>query len=423
MPTRPRLVTTFEHELLRVGDEGESRLSPHEAQLMAGVGEARPGFCSLGHHTVKLAQYVGLVNMGDRVLEVLPKVGAMDDEDACRGTILRLLRMAHDLPLFSGGSTSHDLARGSLLDVFAAAFLDATMQLVRAGLLRRYREEEEDLGVLRGRLLLKRQVSALSMRPDRLACRFDDMGIDNARNQVLKAALLAVRRWVQTLDSHRKWLELNAAFDEVAVVTDPLGLLTGLVEDRQATHYRAALRWAEWILRLLTPNVRGGSNRAPELLFDMNRLFEDAVAGLLHRRARRLGLRISAQDTGRHLGVDGTSRYFRLRPDLVLWNGLEVLSVADTKWSEIQVDSTGRLVPAESHVYQLNAYASVYPSAEVVLIYPWHSGLQRAQTTSYDLQSVHGRQQRLHIVCLDVGRDGLPARAVPLNSQLGRLLA
>src|SRR5690606_17598940 len=142
------------------------------------------------------------------------------------------------------------------------------------------------------------------MRIDRIACRFDDPDIDNSWNQVLKAALVATRPWTRGLESGRLWLEMAAAFDEVSLRGDGLALHRSLLADRQVSHYSPALRWAGWILQLLSPDIRSGSSSAPELLFDMNRVFESAVATRLRRRANLLGLQLHSQHSGRHLAYD-----------------------------------------------------------------------------------------------------------------------
>ena len=419
----PQTVTASEYQVLGIG-EGVGCLTAAEAALLATVGQKRRGFCTLGHRSVRLAQCVGLVNMGGRMLEVLPKLGEDADPIRGRGTLLRLLRLAHDLPLFEQGDVGHALQERKLLDVFVLAYLRELVRLVRAGLVRRYRADEGDLGVVRGRLLLQRQVSEHAMRLDRIACRFDELTIDNEWNQVLKAALLIVRPWTRGVESTRLWLEMVAALDEVSPRGDALELHRRLSVDRQVQHYRPALRWAGWILRLLSPGLRAGANQAPELLFDMNRLFEAAVATSLRRRAAKSGLNLNAQDSGHSLATletDPSRTFFRLRPDLVLREGERVIAVADTKWAKVAMDRVGRLVPADAHVYQLNAYAGVYPCEEVVLIYPWHDGLNGAHPTVFTLPYAGQRKPSLHIVCVNVGLDALPFHSFSGGSQFGRV--
>lgn len=421
MDARSSDLTAFEHQSLSVGEDVDCDLSTDDAEELARLGIERPGFCVRGHRSLRLAQFVGLVNLRGRMLEVLPKVGATEDGGVCRGTLLRLLGLAHDLKPFSRNEASHELGRGSLLDIFVGLFLSAVLDLARAGFLRRYRTQEEDLGVVRGRFLFHRQVTALSLRPDRIACRFDELSIDNPENQVLKAALLVARPWARGVESGRKWVEAHAALDEVATIGDPLAKHAALANDRQSSHYEVALRWAGWILRLLSPNLRAGGNRASELLFDMNRLFERAVAITLDARARRLGLRIKEQDSERDLAKWNSHGCFRMRPDIVVSDGLGIVAVADTKWTELALHPSGRLIPEDSHLYQLNAYGSVYPCKELALIYPWHAGLSEGTATTYELRSHNGDVKRLHLFCIDVAEDGLPIRHAPSDECFARL--
>ena len=67
-------------------------------------------------------------------------------------------------------------------------------RVVRAGLLADYIEREEDLPILRGRLLLDRQVLRRFGRLDRLECRHDEHERDILENRILAAALRACGR-------------------------------------------------------------------------------------------------------------------------------------------------------------------------------------------------------------------------------------
>lgn len=418
-----RGLTAYEYQSLSVGLSSSDDLSPGEAALLLEIGRARPGFSTAGNRSIRLAQYVGLVNLGDRVLEVLPKLGAADDAGRCRGTLLRLLRLSQHLPLFTKDAAGHDLRQHHLLEVFVSAFLQSLISLVRLGLVRRYRELEDDINTVRGRLNMPRQVAVHGMRPDIIACRFDDLTIDNAWNQVLRSALHVVGPWANGPRIGSLYLELVAAFDEVSVRSDALSLHESLPLDRQVRHYETALHWAGWILRLLSPNLRAGQRKAPELLFDMNRLFEAAVTARLRQRARSRGLQVTAQEHGRHLsavGSEGGRPVFRLRPDIVVRSESTIVAVADTKWSHLQADPTGLLVPPDVRAYQLNAYAGAYEAEELVLIYPWNELQASAHAAPFPLPPVAGRKPKLHLICIDVGSDDLEAR-VAGDSIVGRL--
>ena len=409
----PAVVTAFEHQALTVGDDRQSMLTHGEAARLMELGAARPGFCTQGHRSVRLAQYAGLVNLGGRMLEVLPKVGDESAAGESRGTFLRMLRLASGVPLFSRDSASHDLHRHSLLSVFVAAYLDAVSKLVRGGLLRLYRTRTGDLRVVRGRLSVAKQAAVHGLRPDLLACRFDELTTDNAWNQVLHSALARVRPWIDSIADARRWLELVPAFDEVALRGDALGLIENLRSDRQVRHYAPAMRWAELILRLLSPSIRAGHSDAPECLFDMNRLFESSVASVLGSHCSRAGLRLSTQENVRFLAKLDSPQggpMFRLRPDLVLRDATGVIAVADTKWMRIQTDVNGRMIPPETHAYQMHAYSSAYQCRDLYLVYPWHQDVVDALPTSFRMPSADGRPVCMHVLCVDVGKDDFPLR-------------
>lgn len=421
MPTSP--LTAFEHEVLSAHG-GAGGLSSADVERLVQLGTLRPGFCTLGHGSVRLAQFAGLVRLNGRILEILPKLGEARDVAGSRSTLLRLLALAHGLRLTTDASVGHDLTRQTLLDVFIAAFLDEVSRLVRGGLLRRYQPQVEDLPLLRGRLDIGRQATALAMRPDRLACRFDELTADNPWNQRLKAALLVARSWITQLETARRWMETASAFDEVRALAVELPSGRAAL-DRQAHRYSAALGWANWILQLLSPNLRAGDSTAPELLFDMNKLFEKAVASVLGKRARERGLRLSVQDTGHHLATSSdakASKHFRLRPDLVLHDASGPVAVGDTKWSRVDYGEGGRLVPAEAHAYQLNAYASVYPCTEFTLIHPYALGAPVPHASSFRLPVHGGKQATLHVLSIDVSRDALPLVGSAGESLIGELL-
>jgi 5-methylcytosine-specific restriction enzyme subunit McrC len=90
---RAPYITAFEHESIPIGDSQSGiSITPAEAEYLTYLGELRPGFCERRHRTVRLAQYCGVVSLGNRMLEVLPKTDEHSSPAECRGVLLRLLR-------------------------------------------------------------------------------------------------------------------------------------------------------------------------------------------------------------------------------------------------------------------------------------------------------------------------------------------
>jgi 5-methylcytosine-specific restriction enzyme subunit McrC len=423
---RSRYVTAFEHQPIPVSEKTSGAgVTPAEGERLALLGDLRPGFCERGYQTIRLAQYCGVVSLGTRVLEILPKVGDSSDPAKCRGLLLRLLREVGQFPLFRHMAAGQRLWSAPLLEIFIAAFFDEVTLLVRGGLLRKYQAREEDTRVVRGRIVASRQFAVHANRPDRLTCRFDDLTADNVWNRVIKAGLVTVRPWIRTMDLNRRWVELMVVLDEVEDVQFHTDAISGLVFDRQAVRYRAAVEWVRWILSLLSPAISAGENAAPGLLFDMNLLFQSVITSVLKKAAGRNRVEVHSQKTATYLarvtGIDN-SRAFGLRPDIVVRRSGEVLAIGDTKWRRLEVTRTGYMTPTPGEMYQMLSYAIAFRCEELALIYPWHAGLVGSKETAFELPKVGDLRPVVTVLCVDLDREPFLIRRGREGSYFGALL-
>jgi 5-methylcytosine-specific restriction enzyme subunit McrC len=343
-------------------------------------------------------------------MEILPKVDPASDTSECRGILLRLLRSAGEFPAFRHLSVGQNLRKSPLLEIFIVAFFESIREIVSGGLMRRYELREEDVQCVRGRIIAERQFASLSNRVDRIACRYDDLTADNLWNRVLKRALEAVRKWILGFEVLRQWSELLSVFDEVGELDLRTWSTKRLVFDRQALRYRTAIDWACWILALLTPGMRGGDSNSPELLFNMNDLFENAMAAVLRRRAAHSVAVITQECHYLARLRDVDLRACRLEPDLILQSEGGRIAIGDTKWKRLQVTRSGYLAVAPEDVYQMHAYGAALGCEHLALIYPWHSGLSGSKETILELPPTATTRPALTVVCVDVSDDGFIVR-------------
>lgn len=256
---------------------------------------------------------------------------------------------------------------------------------------------------------------------DRALCEFDELTPDVGPNRVLVLALKTLRPWLSQTDSQRRWTELMAAFDGVGQAS--LHEARSVRVTRQTSRYSAALTFAQWIIEMLSPSLRGGSEVAPAMLFDMNVLFESYVATCLSNQAPP-GVEVLPQHNSMHLARTSGKGAYRLKPDIVVVRGPQVLLVADTKWKLLEEDTFGRIRPHPGDMYQMNAYASAYGCQEMALIYPnFHElGAQLAeQPTTYVLPAGGGAVS-LHITGVELLADRLAVGAGSAGPVLSELL-
>ena len=100
-----------------------------------------------------------------------------------------MLAVALDMDIASGAVTDLGWQRENLLEILIGLFVRKLADAARQGMPRRYVGREEDLPVLRGRLNVTRQFTALAANVQRLACRFDSLSRNIALNQIMKGAI------------------------------------------------------------------------------------------------------------------------------------------------------------------------------------------------------------------------------------------
>lgn len=356
-------------------------------------------------------QMVGMVAAKGCSLEILPKVdpeGApLESDQTVRDRLVRMLDVALGLDLNLGSSAAIHHQRHTLLEILIRAFADKLLAEVRRGLPRLYRHCEEDLPALRGRLDVIRQFTRNAVRPDRLSCRFDQLDTDTPLMRIMAAATIYLGRHARSSETRRRLDELRHVLADVPVV--PVNRLPwkGVRIDRTNRRWESLFRLAELLLGREWQATHH-SAKAPDgltLLFPMNDLFEKYIAALIRKAMTGTGVEVVDQGghraclgafTGQHLR---TGDVFRTKPDIILRKHGETIAIIDTKWKKLsQNPFDPKYGVSQSDVYQLMAYARLYPTPELMLLYPEQPGKPCGERRPF---GIAGGKERLGIATID----------------------
>lgn len=376
------------HEWGRVGvGEGGFSRAQADALLAAARGHSLGGdegtaiLCD-HHRHLSARQAVGVIAGRGCSLEILPKVdpaGADEAVGSVRGRLIHMLDVAYGLDLSTGEAATMGHRASSLLDLFIALFSDRLLAEVRRGLPRQYRQQEDDLRALRGRLDVVRQFTVHAVRPDRLACRFDALDADTPLMRVMKACVLFLARHARVMETQRKLTELRFLLADIAEVAPGSLPWSSVRIDRNSRGWHSLLQLARMLLGARWQQTHA-DRRQPEgitLLFPMNDLFERYVAVQLRRALAPLGFEVVAQGGFEYcLGewrpeTPCRGSVFRTKPDLIVRRAGRVLAVIDTKWKRLSADPLdAKHGVSQADVYQLMAYARLYRCNRLMLLYP-----------------------------------------------------
>ncbi|MRI58009.1 MAG: restriction endonuclease [Epsilonproteobacteria bacterium] len=318
----------------------------------------RSQFLSFDRSGEVIAQnFVGILRTkGGLTLEVLPKVGDLENKEQAQEILLKMLRVLPDFPIKSHLSAALAVKRNSLLEFFIWLFVQEVQRVVKKGLKHDYIQKEENLHFLKGKLLIHEQLKRNYIHKERFFVRYDEYMVDRLENRAIKEALLIVKKLSRSLQNQKSINELLFVFDEVSRLKNPKAVQSHKL-DRTMQYYEEAIAWAKLFLLGYSPQVSGGEFGVWSLLFDMNRLFERYVGVWLKRMCDSIKL----QDQSFYLFDE--PKIGRLRPDIVIGNEI----VIDTKWKN--VDKFEDISPSD--LYQLFAYAAKYPNVKrAILLFP-----------------------------------------------------
>lgn len=289
----------------RLEGEGDTKLS---------IEELRTGL------RVRARSWVGVIRLETVELRVVPKLA---------GDQLGLVRLIQAVSGIDAlrrldADATLDAAGDSLLELVALLFADELERLMRRGLLSGYVEKEDELAMVRGRILADRQVLRRFGRLDRVHCRYDELEHDVDENRLLLAALRAVTRHVHSADIHRRLARMRLVLEPVCDLhgVDTRELRQAISYDRLNAHYETAHQLANLILDGLGVEdlFSGGSTRIFAFMIDMSLLFERFVEKVVSWALPSKEFTVSRQASSSSIVRFAETRkpYAKVIPDLVV---------------------------------------------------------------------------------------------------------
>lgn len=347
--------------------EGNSPLELMRLCSPRGIGEA-----------IQLQNYVGVVELRDGLLvEILPKIdiapGAGTDDRKVFAHMLEELETGISFRSFD--RTGLTTGKAPLFEVFVSMFLDEAADLVRRGIRSAYVAVESEEKYVRGKIDFSREARKSAARAHMTNLVHDELLPDRPENRLTKATLLYLRRNSRDNGNVRRATQLLPAFEGVGRCANIDADLARCVDDRSTRAYGTLIAWCRVFLRGESFTMFKGENVATALLFPMEKVFEDYVGRLLRRKATHDASidRVELQATGQWL-FEG--RRISLRPDILCKCSNGRCVVLDTKWKRVY----GPRDLSVADMHQMYAYGQRYRAdgesmQHVVLLYPWHEGV------------------------------------------------
>lgn len=351
-------ISVFEHQVIRIGMEWSGRVftTTDYRALVRYKNHRNHHWYQILPDGIRFGHYVGVLQVGTLVIEILPKTEAAAPE-VWRRVLLEMLAEAGVLKIETTATTGLGIRPNFLLDYYFSHFLEKVQELLRGGLIRKYRSFQQNEKAWKGQLNFQKQIQFNTTHQERFFIRRDRYDYSNPANRMLREALQILPRLTDNPVLKNKAYGLESAFPTLASWPFSEKGFRQILSDKAFLKYRPALELGYLILKNFQPDIRTGTHHVLAILFDMNQLFEEFIYKQL-AKARTPDIEIY-QQMQRPFWLNR-----KIRPDIFIKTKNAQL-ILDTKWKML---SDGK--PSMEDLRQIFVYNQYFGARKGILLYP-----------------------------------------------------
>lgn len=366
MPEQQNPLTVFEHTSLWT-HKGDKRLSETQLQaLQAFHGEEGVPYYTLIHKGVKFTEYVGVLQVGNLTIEVLPKADKDKNEDQWRHMLIGMLKAVGIFDIQAPSSSDLSLKANSILDLYFALFLKEVDYLLHRGLVKKYRKTERNSTALKGSIQFAQHIQKNLVHQERFYVRHTTYDVQHQIHQILYKTILLLKRINTNTALYSKIGSLLLNFPEQADLVVTEATFEKITLNRKTEGYSKALEISRLLLLNYHPDVSKGRNHVLALMFDMNLLWERFVYVSLRKGLLKEKVGFTIQDqVHKYFWKPEHGSRSKIKPDIVINKDKPDCIVLDTKWKNLNGYN-----PSPDDLRQLYVYHEYYRASKVALIYP-----------------------------------------------------
>ena len=359
MKTERKHITVYEHQSLRIKEE-ELTQDLYD-QFVKFYGNGVPYF-SLIRNGVEFKEYVGAIQIGNTLIEVLPKAdkNANDgNKNAWQKALIDMLRVVHGFEVKAPTESSLALKSNSVLDLYFEMFVQEVERLLHSGLAKKYRRTEGNLTALKGSLVFSKQISKNLVHQERFYTQYTTYDTEHLLHIILYKTILLLKRINTSPKLLNRINSLVLNFPEMPSQKITEATFERITLNRKTQDYKKALDIARLLLMNYHPDLNKGNKHVLALMFDMNLLWEQFVLVSLKKSKT---FKVTGQNSkGFWKPTNGRAR--SIRPDIKIQNDQGTF-ILDTKWKNVNSK------PSIEDVRQMYAYHHYFEAEKVALLYP-----------------------------------------------------
>lgn len=389
-------ITLFEHETLKVDRLYNNVLftDKHRLALESFYGEKGVPYFNLIHKGVQFNEYVGVLQLGSLVIEVLPKADRYSEQNDWRKILIGMLKAVGTFDIHAPSSSSLKVKSNFILDLYFELFVKEVEYLFNKGLIKKYRTTEGNSTALKGSIVFSKHIQENIIHQERFYIKHTTYDQVHLIHKILYKTLLLLKQLNTNVSLQSRIGNLLLNFPELNDLTITEAVFEKLEFNRKSIDYKNAIDISRLLLLNYHPDLSKGQNNVLALMFDMNLLWEKFIYVSL-RKQLKPEMNISSQ-TSKYFWQPKKGNRSTIRPDILLSFGDKKI-VLDTKWKNI-----GDKNPSPDDLRQLYVYHEYYNAEKVALVYPGEENINSGtyyQTEKEKLASINGNEIIAEKIC------------------------
>ncbi len=371
--TRQHIIV-FEHDSLKLNDEyaGPKPDTPKVkfdkeklTALQVYFGQKGVPYFSLINNGVRFCEYVGVIQVGNLIIEVLPKADKNDqDKTSWKKKLILMLRSVGVFDIRQTSESDLRLKSNSILELYFEIFIAETERLLHQGLAKRYRKTKGNTTALKGSIQFGQHIQQNLVHQERFFVRHTTYDVEHDFHKLIWKTLQLLRKINTNAVLQSRIGSLTLHFPEMADLKVSAMTFAKLGWNRKTEQYRKVMKIAEMLLLNFHPDVWRGQNHVLALMFDMNLLWEKFVVSCLRKNLKEC--KVHAQNSQSFWKSKEEKIHSNIRPDILI----EMIDsgrivILDTKWKNMDDQK-----PSSEDLRQMFAYQIFFGAEKTALVYP-----------------------------------------------------
>ena len=340
--------------------------------------------------TIKAQNYVGVIKFKNYQFQILPKLlkDDSDEDNHILKNLTYMLSYTRHLNILDRDISVLAKSQNPFLELLIKNYADSLFEALKKQVARNYIKKEENINVIKGKLLFKEHIKYNMDNKAWFYCGYDEFSENNLLNQLFKFVSECLSQ-VTTSASTKKTLKYikDILVDIDFKVIKPCDIKALKLTRTQST-FDKPYKLAKMFIENSSIDLRQRNFKTISIVFDMNLLFEEFIFELINKHKfwfDQNGVPI------RKISAQKAKRLFRSSKDL-LDKDSQILSSFKNTYSDILIefdnntflilDTKYKLKSGErsdldnQDIYQMLAYKAIHSNKdsqrwpEILLLYP-----------------------------------------------------